>query len=153
MTDKKKRIGTFIDEHSKTYQDISLSIHANPEVSDFEFNASKVLSEQLKAEGFEIELPAAGHITGFSAVYRSGKPGPTAVFLAGLGHGCGYNVFGATSALGVCGSGDVWRAVQKVLDDENYGLYINVVVFDAYNLPNEALNNGEIDLNAFQHVA
>ena len=25
--------------------------------------------------------------------------------------------------------------------------------FDAYNLPNEALNSGEIDLNAFQHKA
>lgn len=55
--------------------------------------------------------------------------------------------------LGVCGSGDVWRAVQKVLDEENSGLYVDVIVFDAYNLPNEALNSGEIDLNAFQHVA
>ncbi|MBR0521838.1 MAG: hypothetical protein IJJ75_01465 [Firmicutes bacterium] len=55
--------------------------------------------------------------------------------------------------LGVCGSGDVWRAVQKVLDDENSGIYIEVVIFDAYNLPNEALNSGEIDLNAFQHIA
>ena len=25
--------------------------------------------------------------------------------------------------------------------------------FDAYNLPNEALNSGEVDLNAFQHKA
>ena len=30
---------------------------------------------------------------------------------------------------------------------------MDVVVFDAYNLPNEALNNGEIDLNSFQHKA
>ena len=55
--------------------------------------------------------------------------------------------------VGVCGSGDTWRAVQKVLDEENAGIYIEVVTFDAYNLPNEALNNGEIDLNAFQHKA
>ena len=55
--------------------------------------------------------------------------------------------------IGVCGSGDVWKAVQKVLDDENAGIYIDVVTFDAYNLPNEALNSGEIDLNAFQHKA
>jgi len=27
------------------------------------------------------------------------------------------------------------------------------VEFDAYNLPNEALNSGDIDLNAFQHKA
>ncbi len=55
--------------------------------------------------------------------------------------------------VGVCGSGDTWRAVQKVLDEEDSGIYVDVVTFDAYNLPNEALNNGEIDLNAFQHKA
>ena len=55
--------------------------------------------------------------------------------------------------VGVCGTADVWKAVQKVLDDENAGLYIEPVIFDAYNLPNEALNSGEIDLNAFQHKA
>ena len=41
--------------------------------------------------------------------------------------------------IGICGSADTFRAIQKVLD--------------AYNLPNEALNNGEIDLNSFQHKA
>ena len=40
-----------------------------------------------------------------------------------------------------------------MLDDENAGIYIKPVVFDAYNLPNEALNSGEIDLNSFQHKA
>ncbi|MBO5283095.1 MAG: hypothetical protein J6B43_08235 [Lachnospiraceae bacterium] len=56
--------------------------------------------------------------------------------------------------VGVCGaSNDQWKAVQKVLDEENAGIYIELVVFDAYNLPNEALNSGEIDLNAFQHKA
>ena len=82
-----------------------MAIHAKPEVSDFEYFASQTLSEQLKKEGFEIELPAAGHRTGFAATYKSNKPGPTVVFLAeydalaGLGHGCGHNVFGATSSL------------------------------------------------------
>ena len=55
--------------------------------------------------------------------------------------------------MGVCGSGDVWRVVQKVLDDQNAGIYIDVIIFDAYNLPNEALNNDKIDLNSFQHIA
>ncbi len=58
-----------------------------------------------------------------------------------------------TVKLGVCGSGDVWRGVQKVLDESNSGIYIEVIIFDAYNLPNEALNSGEIDLNSFQHIA
>ena len=68
----------------------------------------------------------------------------------------GYNSDSAGKKVikvGICGTGDVWKAVQKVLDDEDAGIYIEVVTFDAYNLPNEALNSGEIDLNAFQHKA
>lgn len=105
MSELKNQISQFIDTNAKIYQDISLAIHAKPEVSDFEYFASQALSEQLKKEGFEIELPAAGHRTGFAAIYKSNKPGPTVVFLAeydalaGLGHGCGHNVFGATSSL------------------------------------------------------
>lgn len=105
MSELKNQISQFIDTNAKVYQDISLAIHAKPEVSDFEYFASQTLSEQLKKEGFEIELPAAGHRTGFVATYKSNKSGPTVVFLAeydalaGLGHGCGHNVFGATSSL------------------------------------------------------
>lgn len=56
--------------------------------------------------------------------------------------------------VGVCGANnDQWIAVQKVLDEQNAGIYIELVEFDAYNLPNEALNSGDIDLNAFQHKA
>lgn len=105
MSELKNQISQFIDTNAKIYQDISLAIHAKPEVSDFEYFASQTLSEQLKKEGFDIELPAAGHRTGFAATYKSKKPGPTVVFLAeydalaGLGHGCGHNVFGATSSL------------------------------------------------------
>ena len=56
--------------------------------------------------------------------------------------------------VGVCGANnDQWQAVQKVLDEQDAGIYIELVEFDAYNLPNEALNAGEIDLNAFQHKA
>jgi amidohydrolase len=59
----------------------------------------------LREEGFDVQVDVAGHPTGFSAVYSSGKPGPVLVFLAeydalaGLGHGCGHNLFGATSVL------------------------------------------------------
>lgn len=56
--------------------------------------------------------------------------------------------------VGVCGaSNDHWKAVQKVLDEQNAGIYIDLKIFDAYNLPNEALDGGDIDLNSFQHVA
>lgn len=56
--------------------------------------------------------------------------------------------------VGVCGaSNEHWKAVQKVLDDQQKNIYIELVEFSAYNLPNEALNSGEIQLNSFQHKA
>lgn len=59
-----------------------------------------------------------------------------------------------TVKVGVCGANNnMWYAVQKVLDDQDAKIVIELVEFDAYTLPNEALNSGEIDLNAFQHKA
>lgn len=58
-----------------------------------------------------------------------------------------------TVKIGTCGSGEVFKAVQKQLDDSGENILLDVIVFDAYNLPNEALNSGEIDLNSFQHKA
>lgn len=56
--------------------------------------------------------------------------------------------------VGVCGANNLhWNAVQKVLDEQNANIYIKLVEFDAYNLPNQALANKEIDLNSFQHKA
>ncbi|MBQ3273099.1 MAG: M20 family metallopeptidase [Solobacterium sp.] len=116
MTYFKEKTAAFAKEHGKVYQDIALAIHAKPEVSNYEFFASETLTNQLKAEGFEIELPAAHQRTGFAAYYKSGKPGPVVVLLAeydalaGLGHGCGHNIFGATSSL-------AGAALKSVIDE------------------------------------
>lgn len=54
--------------------------------------------------------------------------------------------------LGVVGeNNDAWEHVAKVVKDDN--IKLTLVKFADYTLPNGALNNGEIDLNAFQHVA
>lgn len=53
----------------------------------------------------------------------------------------------------VGGANDQWKAVQYELDRANANIYLEWVDFDAYNLPNEALNAGDIDINAFQHYA
>ena len=59
-----------------------------------------------------------------------------------------------TVKVGVCGaSNDHWKAVQYVLNQQNSGIKIELVEFSAYNLPNEALNSGDIHLNSFQHKA
>lgn len=93
------------EEKKAVYEQLALDIHAHPEVSNYEFYACEHLSQQLAAEGFDIRVDVAGHRTGFTACYKAEKPGPVMVFLAeydalgGLGHGCGHNLFGATSAL------------------------------------------------------
>ena len=87
---------------------------------------------------FEYEKPSqsAAEIVAEADAYTSSKEGKTVV------------------KVGVCGSANShWNAVQKILDDRNAGIYIELVEFDAYNLPNQALNEGDIDLNSFQHKA
>lgn len=54
--------------------------------------------------------------------------------------------------LGVVGEHtDEWKFVAKKLEDK--GIKLTLVKFADYTLPNRALNDGEIDLNAFQHKA
>lgn len=56
--------------------------------------------------------------------------------------------------VGVTGANNQqWTAVQKILDDQKANIYIELKTFDSYTIPNEALNSGEINLNAFQHKA
>ncbi len=116
MSTLREKICTYVDENLDHYKEIALDIHAHPEVSNYEFFACERLSENLKEQGFEVEHNAAGHRTGFAASYKSKKPGPVVVFLAeydalaGLGHGCGHNLFGATSSLAAV-------ALKQVLDE------------------------------------
>lgn len=44
-----------------------------------------------------------------------------------------------------------WEVAKKIALTR-YGLQIKLIKFTDYTLPNEALNNGDIDANAFQHV-
>ena len=70
------------------------------------------------------------------------------------------SVFGAAKSkkaknvelkIGVVGSiyEDLWAPAQKALKSE--GINLKIVQFSDYVTPNNALSNGEIDLNAFQH--
>ena len=112
----REKILEYAEEQYPVYREIALQIHAKPETSNHEYFACGVLSEQLKKEGFEVKVDVAGHPTGFTGVYKSAKPGPVLVFLAeydaltGLGHGCGHNLFGATSLLAAA-------SLKQVIDD------------------------------------
>ncbi|MNU70170.1 D-methionine-binding lipoprotein MetQ precursor [compost metagenome] len=46
---------------------------------------------------------------------------------------------------------EIAEAAKKVAK-EKFNLEVELVIFNDYVVPNEALNNGDIDANAFQHV-
>ncbi|OFL64539.1 methionine-binding protein [Facklamia sp. HMSC062C11] len=54
--------------------------------------------------------------------------------------------------IGVVGSEDeeIWKDVAKRAKEQE-GIDLEVVLFTDYNMPNQALTDGSIDLNAFQH--
>ena len=112
----RERILEYAEKQYPVYREIALQIHGKPETSNHEYYACGVLREQLKKEGFEVKVDVAGHPTGFTGIYKSGKPGPVLAFLAeydaliGLGHGCGHNLFGATSLLAAA-------SLKQVIDD------------------------------------
>lgn len=105
-----------VSEHYAPYREAAIAIHAHPETSNHEVFAADTLTALLAKDGFQITRDVAGHPTGFTATYRAQKPGPVLVFLAeydalaGLGHGCGHNLFGATSSLAAV-------ALKSVIDN------------------------------------
>lgn len=82
----------------------------------------------------------------------------TVTAFTGCGEATGSDTDAATGAegattvkLGVVGSiyEELWAPAQEALKEE--GIDLEIVQFSDYNTPNNALNSGEIDLNAFQH--
>ncbi|MFN0093881.1 MAG: M20 family metallopeptidase [Dehalococcoidia bacterium] len=77
-------------------RDVSLSIHANPELNFEEFHAHATLTAYLERKGFAVEQGAYGMPTAFKAV--AGQGGPTIAVLCeydalpGIGHACGHNL-------------------------------------------------------------
>jgi len=97
----------YIDKNREYLIEISDEIHRNPEIAFKEVKASRLLADELKKAGFEIELGAAGMDTAIVATHPEHSKGPTIAILAEydalpeIGHACGHNLI-ATSALGAC---------------------------------------------------
>jgi amidohydrolase len=95
-----------VDALRQELVDISLDIHAHPELNYQEFHAVAVLADALERHGFQVERGVGGVETAFRAVMTGGDgDGPTVALLAeydalpGIGHGCGHNLI-AMSNLG-----------------------------------------------------
>ncbi|GAA2239362.1 amidohydrolase [Streptomyces amakusaensis] len=82
-------------------EEVSLAIHARPELKFAEGYARDVLTGWLVDEGFAVARRPGGMETAFVAVHRGREPGPCAAVLAeydalpGIGHGCGHNLIAA----------------------------------------------------------
>ena len=72
----------------------------------------------------------------------------TAIFFAA----CSKNNESLSVKIGFVGESDmvIWKPVQEIRSKE--GINLELISFADY-IPNQALNDGEIDLNAFQHHA
>ncbi|PHB21760.1 amidohydrolase [Bacillus pseudomycoides] len=103
VTSHRNSITESIERNREKYLKTSHDIHANPEIGNQEFFASRALSLLLGSAGFQLQHNIAGHETGFIARKSSGEQGPTIAFLAeydalpGLGHACGHNLIGTIS--------------------------------------------------------
>jgi len=92
-----------IESRRPQLMELSLKIHAHPELGFKEFQATEWLTDYLTSNGFAVEKGICDLPTAFRASYGQGKP--VIVFLAEydafpkLGHACGHNIIG-TSAVG-----------------------------------------------------
>lgn len=101
----KQNIKDIVDQLDPQLRELSLRIHANPELSFGEVQAQQWLTEPLEAAGFQVEKGISGLPTSFRAVWEGQADGPTIALLAEydalprIGHACGHNLIG-TSAVG-----------------------------------------------------
>ena len=99
----KSRASERVDARRGLLDDLSLRIHAQPELAFEERTAATLLCDALGAAGVSVRRPAAGLETAFVAEFGSGRP-TVAILgeydaLPGVGHACGHNLMG-TAAVG-----------------------------------------------------
>ncbi|MCX6094052.1 MAG: amidohydrolase, partial [Candidatus Bipolaricaulota bacterium] len=105
MSDAKTRAAEAVDALEGRLRSVSREIFEPPEEKCDEVRASKLLADELRAAGFEVEVGTAGLPTAIQAVHPAAAPGPTVAILGEydalpeLGHACGHNLI-AAGALG-----------------------------------------------------
>ncbi|MEO8457615.1 MAG: M20 family metallopeptidase [Chloroflexota bacterium] len=117
----KQRASAEIDRRRDELVELSLRIHAAPEIAFEEHKSSAMLCDYLAENGFEVERGICELPTAFRATFGSGTPRIAFVAeydaLPGVGHGCGHNVIGTAS----CAAG---IAVKDLLADAGGGTVV-----------------------------
>ena len=103
IAELKDLVAKGVDAQQQSLTELSLRLHANPELGFKETKAAGWLTEYLAQNGFSIESGICGLATAFRGGYGGG--GPVVAILAEydalpeLGHACGHNLI-AASAIG-----------------------------------------------------
>jgi amidohydrolase len=123
-----------IDARRDQFNELSLKIHANPELAFQEVKAVAWLTEYLKENGFSVKSGICGLKTAFRGSYGQGKPVIAILAeydaLPKLGHACGHNLI-AVSA--------VAAGVASKLAVDQFGGNILVI-----GTPGEELYGGKV---------
>ena len=116
--DLRSRMLETVEMHLPELKKIRDYLYENPEVGGTEAKASALLEDTLKKHGFQVDGTFHKIPYCFRAVFDSGKPGPsiglTAEYdaLPEIGHGCGHNIIGTSSA----GAGVVLKEIMQKHD-------------------------------------
>jgi amidohydrolase len=132
----KSEVSRQVEQQRQELIELSLKIHANPEMGFKEEKAAAWLTDYLARNSFEVENGVGGLATAFKAAYGSNKP-VIALFaeydaLPEIGHACGHNII-AASAVGA-------GVASKCVVDNCGG---EVVIFGT---PAEELFGGKVPL-------
>lgn len=123
-----------VDSRRDELNELSLKVHANPELGFHEVKAAAWLTEYLAKNNFSIEKGICELPTAFRASYGKGKPVVAILAeydaLPGVGHACGHNLI-AASAVGA--------GVASRLAVEQFGGSVLVI-----GTPAEELYGGKI---------
>lgn len=145
--DLKKQVNVEIEKLRERFYEISQFIGHHPELGHEEFKAAEILTSELKAHGFQVELGTAGLPTAFEAVFDSGKEGPQLAFMSEydalpeIGHACGHNLIGTMGIAAGIG-------LSKVIQQTGGKVYV-------YGTPAEETRGGKVTMaeqGIFNHL-
>ena len=94
----KNQIIAEIEKQHQHLNELAFQIFDNPELGDETVFASKLLAEELKAQGFEVEYGIGGLKTSYRATFKNGEGGPNIGLLGeydalkNQGHACGHHM-------------------------------------------------------------
>ena len=118
----RQRIIDAIDLNRDKILEVAETIRQNPELGYKEFKASQLLATNIREWGYEVEKPAGGLETAFRASMHGRGEGPIVAVLAeydalaGIGHGCGHNLIGASGLAAAIGMSAVMPEINGIFE-------------------------------------